>query len=738
MRAIHFFGGLGVLAFAVNVLAAPQPVKRVQYHADSDPGGLMVPGPVNNTMSPANNCSAPHAAGVLAASGGVLSGDTFDAGNDFEDVWHNCSYSCNYAPYGCDPDNGSSGMDEIWEFTVEGPGRWTFDTCTIPAGWDTSLGLYRDTGMGCPGMPLICNGDDPCGANYESAIRDVCLAGGATYWLVVDGWSPATWFPGTYYDVSYSRTAEPCTLDSECDDGDLCNGIEACEYNCCVPGERYCPLWAECDPGTQTCINVQDPCTAALNGPRGDYTATQDLDDIPYWKCDDIETWEGAGRKLVDYTLWFQAREYWDNEPVSPDFNPPLGTLIPVETAIFTNSTDGSCMPDQIIPGTECTLDGFVTTTGDPTQPMLCEVEPQTVVLPDRSGDFDNCEIDFFLCMRSAYISGFGIGAPPPDGCEEIVGGPAGYGEWSVNVVMYQDYANGTDSYCSAGLDDCTNCTVEGVPDNALCDTVQAPDPPSGDGVCDFVRPAGPIDGCWGASWFGGAHCADMGDAHVCAEPAGACCHADSGCTDDVAPKDCVPPDQHQGTNVLDDFTYCADGDPDDDDYYFGCDNCPEDWNPTQANCDGDAEGDACEDEWANQDDDKDGCCNGVDECPTDPAKCEEGQCGCFEDEIDTDGDCDDPVPPGCEGMCMDCVDLCPLSPIKCAPGICGCDRLDEGDADGDGVLDCVDECPGVNDAIFAPGCQGAIPTVSEWGLVILALLLLVAGKVYFGRRATA
>ena len=31
--------------------------------------------------------------------------------------------------------------------------------------------------------------------------------------------------------------------------------------------------------------------------------------------------------------------------------------------------------------------------------------------------------------------------------------------------------------------------------------------------------------------------------------------------------------------------------------------------------------------------------------------------------------------------------------------------------------------------------CSGRIPTISEWGLVILALLLLAGGKVYFGRR---
>jgi hypothetical protein len=31
-----------------------------------------------------------------------------------------------------------------------------------------------------------------------------------------------------------------------------------------------------------------------------------------------------------------------------------------------------------------------------------------------------------------------------------------------------------------------------------------------------------------------------------------------------------------------------------------------------------------------------------------------------------------------------------------------------------------------------------AIPTVSEWGLAVLTLLLMIAGKVYFTRRETA
>lgn len=44
----------------------------------------------------------------------------------------------------------------------------------------------------------------------------------------------------------------------------------------------------------------------------------------------------------------------------------------------------------------------------------------------------------------------------------------------------------------------------------------------------------------------------------------------------------------------------------------------------------------------------------------------------------------------------------------------------------------------GVDDAIFSPQCVSAIPTVSAWGLVVLALLLLTGAKLVFiaGHRA--
>ncbi|UCE59306.1 MAG: M4 family metallopeptidase [Phycisphaerales bacterium] len=92
--------------------------------------------------------------------------------------------------------------------------------------------------------------------------------------------------------------------------------------------------------------------------------------------------------------------------------------------------------------------------------------------------------------------------------------------------------------------------------------------------------------------------------------------------------------------------------------------------------------------------------------------------------ELDSDGD----------GAIDEC-DECPTDPNKVEPSICGCHISDTDDSDGDGVPDCVDQCPGLDDAIFAPDCQDAVPALSEWGILVTALLLLTAGKIAFTRR---
>ncbi|MEK6676336.1 MAG: IPTL-CTERM sorting domain-containing protein [Planctomycetota bacterium] len=59
-----------------------------------------------------------------------------------------------------------------------------------------------------------------------------------------------------------------------------------------------------------------------------------------------------------------------------------------------------------------------------------------------------------------------------------------------------------------------------------------------------------------------------------------------------------------------------------------------------------------------------------------------------------------------------------------------------EGDADGDGIDGiCGDVCLGFDDRIDddndgIPDCLQTIPTVSTWGMIVLALLVLVGAKV--------
>jgi hypothetical protein len=71
-----------------------------------------------------------------------------------------------------------------------------------------------------------------------------------------------------------------------------------------------------------------------------------------------------------------------------------------------------------------------------------------------------------------------------------------------------------------------------------------------------------------------------------------------------------------------------------------------------------------------------------TDECPSDSAKTEPGQCGCGMVDTDTDGD----------GF-ANCVENCDNDAIKQEPGQCGCATADS-DSDGDGTANCNDGCP--------------------------------------------
>jgi len=135
----------------------------------------------------------------------------------------------------------------------------------------------------------------------------------------------------------------------------------------------------------------------------------------------------------------------------------------------------------------------------------------------------------------------------------------------------------------------------------------------------------------------------------------------------------------------------------------------------------------------------------------------------CTNDQCDGSGVCQHPESGEC-GACCTAADLCVnrVLPATCVSqgGVsAGAGSVCLGDSDGDGIDDLCDDCPGVDDAVFgvsvcvgsgvpcgsdadcgpngscAPACSSAIPTVSQWGLLSLALALLAGAKVFFGRR---
>ncbi|MCP3937412.1 MAG: hypothetical protein GY708_18825, partial [Actinomycetia bacterium] len=150
------------------------------------------------------------------------------------------------------------------------------------------------------------------------------------------------------------------------------------------------------------------------------------------------------------------------------------------------------------------------------------------------------------------------------------------------------------------------------------------------------------------------------------------------------------------------------------------CDNCLGLPNPDQEDCNNDGEGDACETDVAEQDDDGDGVCNGIDICLGDDATGDsdgDGICDdldvCTGDDAtgDTDGDgiCDDidlclgdnaTGDTDGDGVCDD-LDVCvgdDATGDSDNDGLCDdiddCNGADNTDSDGDGICDAEDNCP--------------------------------------------
>jgi hypothetical protein len=173
----------------------------------------------------------------------------------------------------------------------------------------------------------------------------------------------------------------------------------------------------------------------------------------------------------------------------------------------------------------------------------------------------------------------------------------------------------------------------------------------------------------------------------------------------------CAVVDKTVGTPPANDFLMFGPTEVDTDlDGYADCiDQCPNDNSKQHLG--------VCGCGVADTDSDSDGVPDCIDQCPHDVTKTLIGVCGCGHHDVDSD---EDGVP--------DCLDRCPLDGNLTVRGVCGCDMSDE---DFDGVLDCVDECPadplktlpgvcgcGVADADIdgdgIPDCNDLCPTIDD------------------------
>jgi hypothetical protein len=727
--------------FSMHVFAATPVSTRATKAETMDAADMPPSNPAATNPCPATG------EGLLVSGGGTINGDTCVGTDDFSDDYPaTCSYGPGPAP------------DAIHSFQVDASGVWNFNTSMVC--WDTSLGVREDTGGGCPGDPIACDGDGLNDCYFESSL-DVFLVAGNDYYLVVDGYGFSTCGA---YGVNYSLIIPACADDAACSDGDPCNGAETCNTanGQCDPGTPPCSPAQTCDPSDGSCtdpdgclIYQNDPATlgawSTLSQPSGALIA----DD---WVFDN----GNLGRNLVEYnvvtvglgvpsylivtSLWGHGSNCVGGSNVAEcgsqmgecDVDADCGGGFCVGGAASVDCTFQTlgvpCVSNNDCPGNcsattatlclidaDCPLGETCINQGVCPGPGTCQLLGFTVdnTFPAHGPPAGPGEIPGTLCVAAGIPTGYfvnlncvpGPGAVlPTEGAYIVLGTQFGAGG-QVGPALASQVAEIGSSHLRVYADNLT-------------------------GGLDWTRYF------FGSLGLGGTFVGD-----VCTEALGACCTPGLGGACTISTEvDCTT---GGGTyigdnNAVTEFDCGADADG--DGVTDPCDACPD-------NADFAADTGPCN--CSSSDVDGDGTLDCVDACPDNPDfAADQGPCSCSSADADGDGtlDCVDACPfnpdfAANQGPCacssadadgdgtLDCVDGCPDDPNKIEAGICGCGVDDNADSDGDTVPDCIDQCPGVNDATFAPECAGAIPTVSEWGLVVLALLLLAAGKVYFGRR---
>lgn len=611
-------------------------------------------------------------------------------------------------PGGCAFLDGYSDVADFLCYTATCSGQVDIEVLSAPISGDDTVLSVTD---GCAGPVVAC--DDDSGVGLLSAVSFLTLAGD-NYNIRVSAWDNGG-STSTDYELSITCTPFVCGNGSvegpeECDDmnADPCDGCHNCQASTQANEFCECAVPAQCD---STFISDNTGIVNPATDPEACLFSA------------------GFGH------LWYSFVATYDNARIFTDS--VVGGPVDSQIVVFDACGDPvsvGCSDD--ISGTD-----FLSNTGCMSGLTVGETYFFSIgswSATDRGPYEVNIECP---CSENAIGACCDINLVCTDNVNEAActGTFAGIGSVcgaTVACCFSGVCAEVAEACCAASGGTPSGPTCGGDADGDGLDTACGDNCP---GVFNPAQIDADGDGL-GNECDNCPNAANPGQENADGDSAGDAC---DGCPTDpakLAPGLC-------GCNVADTNT---DGDSQPD-CIDNCDNDPNKLEPGLCGC-GVAD--------TNTDGDSQPDC--IDNCDTDPNKLEPGLCGCGTADTDSDGDgtpnctdnCDNDPGKINPGICgcgtpdtdsdMDgtpnCNDGCPNDPNKLLPGVCGCGTSDA-DTDGDGVADCNDLCPGDDDSIDlngngVPDCTGEpIPTVSEWGIVIMALLLLAAGKIYFGTR---
>ncbi len=659
----------------------------------------------------------------------------------------------------CDPDEVCSGVagqacpaDTITPVgTVCNPGSGDLcdpdEVCSGVADQACPADAVAAVGTVCnPGSGDLCDPDEVCSgvagqacpADTITPVGTVCNAGSG------DLCDPDEVCSGVAGQACPADTISPNGTVCNPGSGDLCDPDEVCSgvAGQACPPDTITPVGTVCNPGSGDLCDPDEVCSGVAGQacPADSFDNGTTVCRPSVGACDVDELCPGVSDQACpgdsvkpnSYKCRPEAGncdvpEYCDGILATcpaDEFKPPIdGKGEPN----ICRPANGICDPAEICPGDgpDCPPDEFEPSTticrgslGVCDPPELC-----TGINGDCPPDvLDNttvCNPSAGVCDPAEICDGVNPGCPADVLDNTTVCNP------SAGVCDPAEICDGVNPSCPADvLDNTTVCN----PSTGVCDPAE---------ICDGVNPGCPADVLDNTTVCNPS-------AGVC-DPAEICDGVNPGCPADVLDNTtvcnpsagvCDPPEVCDGVNpgcpadVLDNTTVCR---------------------PAAGECDVDE------------------ICDGmIVDCPADGFEpnglgCTDEGDECTNDVCDGLGMCVHPNNNLCGGCCLPdkvCIDDVLASTCGGLFGNhLGIGSVCLGDTDGDGVDDQCDNCSGVDDNVFGvlictqtgkscvvdadceigdtceKACVGKIPTVSEWGLVVLALLLLVAGKLYFGFR---